>query len=38
MTYVAAAYLLSLAVLAGYAWTLVVRQRELQRIASGGRR
>ncbi len=38
MTYVVAAYLLSLAVLAGYAWTLVARHRELRRIASGDRR
>ncbi|MGH2398779.1 MAG: heme exporter protein CcmD [bacterium] len=33
MTYVVAAYLLTLAVLAGYVWTVWVRHRELVRAA-----
>lgn len=37
MTYVVAAYLLSLAVLAGYVWTLWARHRDLGRRFGGGR-
>lgn len=36
MTYVAAAYLITLAVLAGYGWTVWIRHREL-RGTRGGR-
>lgn len=34
MTYVVAAYLVTLAVLAGYVWTVWVRHRELVRAAA----
>jgi len=36
MSYVAAAYLITIAVLAAYIWTLWARQRELRRRAGGG--
>ncbi len=36
MSYVIAAYLLTLAVLGGYVWTLWARQRDLRRRAGGG--
>lgn len=36
MSYVAAAYLITIALFAVYVWTLVARQRELRRRARGG--